>query len=553
MNGPSKYWLALLGAAILPIVASAILALTPIGAEAMVPLLIAGGVGSAGVALVAFLISRKLSKITAVCERLGGAGPAADEFECIAQTLISLDARHKESDEAFAKSLKGIAATVAKIGDGSVPGELETLPGDSDAVKAVASALRDTTKKVSVLRQRQATSAKILHEIATPILAVDDAGQVRFANAAIERLLNKPGLAKREFPTLVATPDEPIDAFGRKILDGAEFQNWLKQGGRGEAIVEFAVDQEPRTRLSFRGLRLANSVEGVWYLAGRDLSDEYRRASMDRAETREQALRAIWDSTSRASTESIETILAATRLLTSDAKQATDRETMLTRATALRQHAGGLESYLRTIRWLNLALWGELPQPLTSEFQAHEPVKAAIEQLMPRFKGRNITVSITDEGGWVVADEEWLRTALVGILFHAAESVSDASVGVHVNRVPPLPNATEERVAFEVVDAGPVLTSAQMGDLESPFGGLVTPSFLAPDAVGYMPGLILAADLARRMNGTLEFDATPGGGLVVRFVLPTRVVTGTLAEPAAEPSESIVFEELVIGWKLGVA
>jgi hypothetical protein len=64
---------------------------------------------------------------------------------------------------------------------------------------------------------------------------------------------------------------------------------------------------------------------------------------------------------------------------------------------------------------------------------------------------------------------------------------------------------------------------------------------------------MLAAELARKMDGVLAFDAAPSGGLIVRFVLPTRVAAGLLAEPAPEPTEFGAIEELVIGWKLGVA
>jgi PAS domain-containing protein len=481
---------------------------------------------------------------------LGGeeARKAPDEFECIAQTLLVLDNKQKATEADFAKTLNDAAANIAKISEGKV----SVMNLTTEAGKAFANALEEMSRKVSSIKQRYAVSVKILREINIPIIAVDDAGIVRFTNAAFEKIFDKANLLKKEFHSLLADPLNPLDPFGRKIQSREEFQSWLSRGGQGEVIVELP-GEEPRTRLSLRSLRLTNSMEGIWYLTGRDLSEEYSRASFDRAEIREQTLRAIWSSTSQASTESIETILASTRLLTSDAKQGTDRDIMLSRANSLRQHSGSLEAYLRTIRWLNMSLWGELPKAMNSEFQIFEPAKAAIDQLMSRFKSRNITVVLNDKGGWIVADEEWLRTALIGILLHAVESVNDATIGVQTQHLPPLPNGTQDRVVYEIVDAGPVLTSAQMADLEHPFGNLVTPSYLAPNSQGYIPGLILAADLARRMGGTLEFGATPGGGLVVRFVLPTRVITDPIIEPATESGDNPVFEELVIGWKLAVA
>jgi signal transduction histidine kinase len=556
MSGISKSWLALLGAAVLPIAICATIAVTPLGETALMPLMIAGGIASAGVALVAFMHSRKLSKVATVCERLLGdeSKQAADEFDCIARTLVALDQKHKMTLDRQANNYQAIAVNLGKLGTGSPATEiLLQTESESDSEANLVSTYREALKRITSLRQRQASTAKLLQEIPTAILAVDDAGLIRFANTAAEKIFAQGALVKRSIATVIATGDEPSDPFGRAVLSAEGLSNWLKKGARGEAIVELIAADESPTHVLLKGLRLANSVEGVWYLAVRDLSDDYRRTSMDRADTREHALRAIWDATSRATMDSMEAMLAATRLLTSDAKQTTDRDTMLTRVNSLRQHAGGLDGYLRTIRWLNLALWSELPKPMITEFQAVEPVRAAVDQMAPRFKSRNVTVSVNDQGGWVCGDEEWLRTALLGILYHAAESVSDASVGVHLKRLPPAPGATEERVAFEVLDAGSPLSASQLADLESPFGGINTPSFLSSEASGYMPGLILGADLAHRMNGTLEFDTTPGGGLIVRFVVPTRAVTAIIAEPAPEPTDIGILEELVMGWKLGTA
>jgi signal transduction histidine kinase len=212
-----------------------------------------------------------------------------------------------------------------------------------------------------------------------------------------------------------------------------------------------------------------------------------------------------------------------------------------------------LEAYVRTIKWLNLALWGKLPQPLLSEFQAAEPLKAAIDQLAPRFKGRNVAITVADKGGWMCGDDEWIRTAVLGVLNHAAESVQGGTIGVRLNRVDSTGRTTEERIAIEVLDAGPLLTNAQRADLERPFGSMDSPSFLDPNASGFIPGLVLAAQLARQMGGLMEFDATPAGGLIVRLLVPARVPAAVMSEPAMEPTDVGPLEELVMGWRLGVA
>ncbi|CAN5370547.1 hypothetical protein BH11PLA2_BH11PLA2_23990 [soil metagenome] len=482
------------------------------------------------------------------------AGSAKNEFDFITQAFATIEAQRKVAEEKSHQTLCELSGNLLKLGEGAPATEAVTA-SDEDA-KAVSTAYREAAKKVNQVRARLTATTRILQELPSAVIAVDDNGLIRFVNVAAEKILGRSGssLTKREFKTLLGTPTDAHDPFARVVLSPLAFNTWLKSGGKGEAVIEITRSPDTNARIALSGMRLSNSVDGVWYFAARELNEEYSRVSIDRAETREKSLRAVWDSTARAGTESIDAILASARLLTSDAKQTgSDRDAMLNRVNSVRQHAGGLEAYIRTVRWLSQSLWGELPQPLITEFQALEPVKAAIDQLTPRFKSRNINVTVNDAGGWVVADDEWIRTAMLGVLSHAVDVVADSTVGVHLKRLAPLPDATEERVAFEILDAGPLLTAAQMADLESPFGGINTPNFLNPENEGFMPGLILAAELARNMGGTIEFDATPGGGLVVRFIVPTRVANGVSAEPATEPMEMDVLEELVLGWKLGVA
>ena len=210
---------------------------------------------------------------------------------------------------------------------------------------------------------------------------------------------------------------------------------------------------------------------------------------------------------------------------------------MLPKVTAIRHHAGGLEAYIRINRWLKLALWGELPTVMPSEFQAVTPVKAAVEQLAPQLTDRGLTVNISDSGGWVCGDEEWVRTALLSILSHASQSARDGTIGIRLARLSPPAGATEERVQFEVVDAGPLLTPEQQADLQAPFGSLNSPSYLTPGASGSVQGLVLAAQLARKMEGALEFDSTPRRESRHSLRPPTRVAGGVIAEPAVEPTE----------------
>lgn len=567
---PRRFRLSLVSAAIIPIAVAAVVAVTPVGSAATLPVLVAGVLGAVGVAVASLLLTRRLAALTEVATRvLAGESPedvgaraAADELGTITLALLELETRRQAAHddgvrarEAYRRSVGELTAGLNRLGDGlSVAAPTPGGPC-ADAVDAAGASLQEAAKKVGAVRQRLAQSTKILQEIPAAVVLLDNAGVVRYANAAAERVLGRPlsACVRKDFRTLVAQPTAEPEPLGRPVLDPQSLAGWFKQGATGEAVVELAHADGYAARVELIATRVSGAADGLWYVCARDLTREYGFVGADRTRTREESLRAVWESTARAGVEPVEAILAAARLLSSDAKQLAGRDTMLPRLATIRRHAGGLEAYVRTIRWLNLALWGELPQPLLSEFQAAEPVRAAVDQLSPRLKDRNVTVSVTDRGGWMCGDDEWVRTAVIGVLSHAGEATQGGTIGLRLERVAPADATSEERIAFEVIDAGPPLTPAQRADLEKPFGGLTSPSFLDPGAAGFLPGLVLAAELARRMGGTLEFDATPGGGLVVRMLVPARAPGSVVSEPAAEAGDVGPLEELVLGWRLGVA
>ncbi len=556
--------------ALIPVAIAAVVAVTPFGSESATPMLVVGVIGSVMVAVAVLLLTRRLAAVTAIADRiLAGESPeefvgnnTPDELGTIALAFLELEFRRQTADdvslqtqEAYGQTLNELATGLNKLADG-VSVTTPTAGGPcEDEVAAVTASLQEASKKLGVVRQRLAQSTKIIQELPAAVVLLDNGGLVRYVNAAAERVLGRPASAcvRKDFRTMLASPTSEAEPFGREILDSQSLVDWFKKGGTSEVVVEFAHPAGHTVRSGLLASRVAGATDGLWTVLLRDLSREYGSVGTDRSRTREQALRAVWESTARAGTESVEAILASARLLSSDAKQLSGRDTMLPRVGTIRQHAWGLEAYVRTIRWLNLALWGELPQPLLSEFQAAEPVRVAIDQLAPRFKARNVSISVSDKGGWMCGDDEWIRTAILGVLSHAGESVQGGTIGVHLNRVAPTGGSTEERIVFEVLDAGPLLTLAQRADLANPFGGLDAPSFLASESGGFIPGLVLAAELSRRMGGLLEFDVTPGDGLVVRLVVPARMPGALVSERAADPMDVAPLEELVMGWRLGVA
>jgi signal transduction histidine kinase len=386
------------------------------------------------------------------------------------------------------------------------------------------------------------------------VVAVDDTGVVRFINTSAEKLLGRPAAncMRQDFRTMLCNPGTQADPLDRPVLSPATLMDWVRRGAPEEALVELSRNEGSPVRVALSGGRLGGGTEGPTYLLLRELGEEYQRVGKDRSRTRQELLRSVWDSTAVAGSEPLDAILAASRLLTAEAKQSSRRDAMLPRVTAVRQHAGSLEAYVRTVRWLNMALWGEFPRQIPTEFQAVEPVRSILDQLSPRLTGRNITTSVSDKGGWMTGDEEWVRTALLGVLNYAAESAQGGTLGIQIRRLPALVGSTEERVEFTVLDAGPALSETQLNDILSPFGDLHTPGYLSDNAAGFLPGLVLAGKLTQQMGGQIDFGSTPGGGLSVRLELPTRVVAGVL-EPAPDTLEAGPIEELVCGWRLGVA
>jgi signal transduction histidine kinase len=553
--------LVLLSAAV-PVAAGGLVAAAPLGDGAAAAALIAGAVGGLGVGLTLFFATRRLAAVAADCAAVaGGAAPpdtlAADrddELGAVARAVRAVDNRRQQAVDAYRTTIAQLTAALAQLGEGEPLTPPSAVGPCAAEVDALAGAIQEAAKKTGAVRQRLAATARLLHNLPVGVVAVDAAGGVRFLNADAERTLGRTAAAcaRKPLAGLVAEPAAEPDPFERPVLGPAAVAKWLKDGAVGVAVVELARGGGPRVRTVLAAAPpLAG--DGLRYLIARDLTAEYALAGADRARVREEVLRAAWAMTATAGTEPLDAVLASARLLGSDAKQSSGRDALLTRVAAVRHHAGGLEAYVRTLRWLNMVLWGELPPPLAGEFRAGEPIRAALDQLAPRLKARNLTATVSDEGGWVCGDDEWVRTALLGILAHAADAARDGTIGVRARRLPPAAVGTEERVSVEVVDAGPPLTDAQRADLERPFGGLHAPNFLTAGATGFLPGLVLAAGLARHMGGALELGATPGGGLIVRFVVPTRLPAAVPVEPAREPAETGPVEELVMGWRLGTA
>ena len=106
--------------------------------------------------------------------------------------------------------------------------------------------------------------------------------------------------------------------------------------------------------------------------------------------------------------------------------------------------------------------------------------------------------------GATVAAEPALRQAIWSLLENAADASPD---GIVLSA-----EVAGDRLTITVLDEGPGFTDAQLAKI----GQL----YQSSKGAGHGLGLFLASNVARRLGGTLEATNRPGGGAIVRLLLP---------------------------------
>jgi PAS domain-containing protein len=472
------------------------------------------------------------------------------------ETARVADAAEQRAADAakFTAALGAVAAAMGRVAAGTPAEPLVLALPDGVSGEPVAAGCSDLSAKVTAVRQRLAGLSRILQSCPLPLVATDDRGVIRFANPAAEQALGRPvaQLVRAPLGNLLRAPAEP-DPTGVPSLVLTGVPDWFAQGGRPVAADSIARG----TRLCLTAARSHVQNDGMWCVIARELADDHRRLGLDRARTREEVLVAALGLVEQQAGAAGEGIVASARQLIGEVKQTPQRDALVPRLKAVRDTAADLDAQVRVARWLSVALWGELPAPARSEFLAGESVRGALDLLAARLKRADVTVTVSDAGGWLYCDEDWFGTAVLGVLTHAAAAVRGAPVGVKLRRLPCQPGQSEGNLEVEVVDAGPPLTAAQAAALAHPLGDLA-PSALLPtgDGQGFVPGLLLAKRLAAALGGELALDATPSGRLVVRMVVPTRLPDRNAAPLAGltDPhAEAVAVEELCVGWRLGMS
>lgn len=451
----------------------------------------------------------------------------------------------------FATALDHLAKYMGAVANGTPTPALVLDVPNGVALDRIQSACQDLATKVNFVRQKLNAFHRVLQSTPVAVIATDDKGTIRFANAVAEKVLGRASTELLRTPLAVHIKSSAnLDPTGLSPLPGSGIAEWLANGG------------SPAAALSSLGIpfaltatRSATPTDSLWCIALRDMTDEHARLGGVLARTREEGFATSLALTDRVVGGTGEVILAQTRQLISEAKQTPQRDALVPRLKSIQQSANDLDAQARVTRALATVLWGEVPPPMRVEFLAGESVRSVVDQLSARLSARNATITVSDTGGWVYCDEEWFRTAIHGALAHATASVRDNPIGVKLRRLPCKQGEKEGRLEVEIVDAGPGLTPADHEALAQPFGSVDPTGFVpAPGTDGYLPGLLLANRMIAELGGELAFGETPSGRLTIRMVIPTRLPDRMDAptDIATQPDVGHP-EELCFGWKLGVA
>lgn len=501
-------------------------------------------------------VNRLLSRISSSED----ARAAAEEARSVAEDEIAAaQSRTEAARSESARDQKRVAAALDRVvqfveavanGTPAAPLSLDLPTGIP--VEPLTAATQDLAGKVNLSRQRLGAYLRVLNAAPMPLLATDDRGGIRFANVAAERALGRPlaELARTPLASYLRSP-AGTDPTGQPPLPAHGVFGWLADGAK-----PCVAENSRGVRFALAGTRSASPNDPFWCVALRDLTDDHARHASALAQTREESFASALALSDRNVGGTGDTILAQTRQLIGEAKQTPQRDALVPRLRTIQQSAADLDAQARITRWLAVVLWGELPPPARVEFLAGESLRSTVDLLSVRLKAQNATVNVTDHGGWIYCDEEWFRTAALGVLTHAAAAALDNPIGVKLRRLPCSPGHREGSLEIEFLDAGPTLTPDDQRALAQPFGGCdPTPFLPTAESKGYLPGLLLASRLTSALGGTLGFDATPSGRLVVRMVVPTRLPDANDAPTESSSKQPDVGhpEELVIGWKLGTA
>ena len=148
---------------------------------------------------------------------------------------------------------------------------------------------------------------------------------------------------------------------------------------------------------------------------------------------------------------------------------------------------------------------------LQPERQAIAPVlRRAVEQYMPKARGKNISLSLTAAEGEAVFDAKWTEEALCNLLDNAVKYTPAGG------RVTVSSRDFEMFSVIRVEDTGPGIAEEEQSRVFSRF--YRSPSVRDREGVGL--GLCLTRQIAEGQGGYVKLDSAPGQGSRFSLYLP---------------------------------
>ena len=531
------------------------------------PALGAGLLGVAAVAGAIWFLLAPLAKWGRVSHAIvANDGDASDfpkatgELHAIAEAFRKVERSREDLSERCQSDLDAMTAALSTLIDTRstpVPPALVS-PFPQQRIK-LQTAFDDVSKDLQTGRQRLNLAMRVFNSLPDSVITVDVAGGIRFLNQTAEKLfgVQSAAIMRKPFGNLFAAPDAVARAGGdpeRVVAGPDEATNWVCDGANGTVVVRTANN----VYLELAGLTTQKGMrDALVCVVGRTLTEAMGREPADRMVIRANSSRQILDRYLGESEEPLRQIAAQFRLLVGDAKQSGLRDSMLPKLNTAGIGLKKLETYHTIAHWFRSLLWSNELEPTSSEFMAVEIANLVADRLQARLRSRGNSLKIIDQGGWLYADAEYLEVALLGVLLHACDATTNNQIELRIRKLPVDEDRATPHTEFQVLDAGPALTPDMLATLAQPFGSSAqSPLDQFAGIDGHPMGLVVADRLAPKMGGELRLEPNAGGQLRVWLTVPTRIgvelPANAIATVAPGALDISPYEEMVIGWRLGV-
>lgn len=508
------------------------------------------------------LVTAPVAKLAATAAKLPSEEPVdvpavpKGELLDVGRALTDMQNQYFNVSESFNQTLQTLTKAVQSFNEPTLPAAPPELATPfPETQQALTTALQEHGKQLVLLRQRLAMAMRTLQGVPHPVLALDARGVIRYMNQAAEKRFEYPNASwqRKTINTLLGVP--PTEGFDPPLATPDGVTKWLQGGARGACHIMAVSSKRQRFPMILEALPGVTPADGLLVVVARELQpvmDRERDLLVGaRARTATQWLHHVVQETE----EHLKALAAQLRLLTMDAKQAGQRETMLPKVNTSAIHLHQLTAHNQLLHWAYRVLTEQLPVPLPAEFMPGDVAKNLQTQLAGRLKARKNTLKIMDCGAWVYGDEEWLHALLLGLLTHACLATADNEIKLTIAPAAATDGESFGQLELRIDDVGPALTSEMLQEVVQPFGDRRDPHWHGFPGVGGCPlGLIVAYRLAPALGGELTIDASPAGQAVLRFRMPTRLGdTSAAVAPALSDIGAALPEETVAGWRMGTA